>query len=242
MENSLPYVICYMAPSVDGRLRFDRFTKSFYGWDQDENILKIYDKIGIDELQSNAILIGRTTYCQDFCQELYDTDSHKIPATKFEPFKAAFNNKDFFIIADSKGKSTFKKEALNDHNYITILGEQVSEDYLQYLRENNISYVFSGKDGHDLEKALSSLKSLFGINRLLLEGGGILNGSFLKSKLIDEIALLMMPSIDGMSGQPSIFECQGNPDDLPASGQKLEFMNVKTLDYGIILIRYKVHK
>lgn len=51
-----------------------------------------------------------------------------------------------------------------------------------------------------------------------------------------------MPSIDGNAAQPSIFEYQGNKDDFPAEGQKLELTDVKKLEYGIVLIRYKVHK
>ena len=83
---------------------------------------------------------------------------------------------------------------------------------------------------------------MFGIERLLLEGGGILNGVFLKQKLIDEIALLIVPSIDGKSGQPSIFECPGNKDDMPAENQSLELIDSKVLDHGNLFTRYKVHQ
>lgn len=239
---SLPYVICYMAPSVDGRLVFDRFSKSFYNWDQDGNILEFYDGIGVNDLKSNVVIIGRNTYYTDFCHKLYDTEAHKIPASKFEPFKGTISEKGFMIILDSKGKSIYEEKLLNENNFIAILSETVSDDYLKYLREKNVSYVFSGPDGNDFEKALITLKSLFGFERILLEGGGIVNGSFLKLKLIDEIALLMMPSIDGNAAQPSIFEYQGNKDDFPAAGQKLELMDIKKMEYGIVLIRYKVHK
>lgn len=83
---------------------------------------------------------------------------------------------------------------------------------------------------------------MFGFERILLEGGGVVNGSFLKLKLIDEIALMLMPSIDGNASKPSIFEYNGNPDEFPAAGQKLELIDSKALSYGILLIRYKVHR
>lgn len=241
-DNSRPYIICYMAPSVDGRLIFDRFSKSFYNWDQDKGILEFYDRVGIEDLKSNVVILGRNTYYTDFCQKLYDIDSHKTPASKFELFKGKISDKGFMIILDSKGKSIYEDKMLSEYNFISILSEKVSEDYLQYLRSRNVSYVFAGSDGNNFEKALITLKSMFGFERILLEGGGVVNGSFLKLKLIDEIALMLMPSIDGNASKPSIFEYHGNPDEFPAAGQKLELIDSKALSYGILLIRYKVHR
>jgi riboflavin biosynthesis pyrimidine reductase len=53
---------------------------------------------------------------------------------------------------------------------------------------------------------LETLGKAFGLKILLLEGGGRINGSFLKAGLIDEISLLAFPGIDGLSGMPTIFE------------------------------------
>ena len=43
----------------------------------------------------------------------------------------------------------------------------------------------------DLEAALETLNQVFGIKRLLLEGGGAINGSFLAAGLVDEVNILV---------------------------------------------------
>lgn len=231
-----------MESSIDGRLRIERYSKSFYNI-ADDYIINEYLKIGTEELKGEAMLFGRTTYYNDFCQKLYDIDSHKVPASNFEPFKGKRNSKSIYtVIMDSKGVSIYDETLTKDTDFIAILSEKVSDDYLKYLRDSNVSYVFAGSDGRDIEKALNTLYSMFEIKTILLAGGGILNGIFLKKKLIDEIALFISPSIDGKSGQPSIFECPGDKDDLPAQGQTLEFIDSKNLEYGYLFTRYKVHK
>lgn len=72
---------------------------------------------------------------------------------------------------DSKGVSIYDEKLTKDADYTAILSEKVSDCYFKYLRDSNVSYVFAGSDGRDIEK------------RILLEGGGILNRIFLKKKI-----------------------------------------------------------
>ncbi len=76
----------------------------------------------------------------------------------------------------------------------------------------------------------------------LLEGGGKINGSFLKAGLIDEISVLIYPGVDGLAGVPSIFEYVGKPDEKPAEGQSLRHIGTETLDGGMVWLRYAVEK
>lgn len=102
-------------------------------------------------------------------------------------------------------------------------------------------FIFAGEDGLDLPHALDILGSEFGIKAVSLQGGGIINGAFLKAGLIDEISILIYPGIDGLSGIPSIFESVGAPDNLPAQGQSLELKSVRQLGEGVVWLRYSVH-
>ncbi|CAO4141166.1 hypothetical protein PKCBPO_00812 [Methylorubrum thiocyanatum] len=52
---------------------------------------------------------------------------------------------------------------------------------------------------------MDALGETFGIETLLLEGGGAINGAFLKAGLIDEISVLIHPAVDGLAGVQSIF-------------------------------------
>jgi riboflavin biosynthesis pyrimidine reductase len=56
------------------------------------------------------------------------------------------------------------------------------------LREDGVSYVFAGPKGDDLPRAMEEINALFDVKTLLLEGGGRVNGAFLKHKLIDEFS------------------------------------------------------
>lgn len=44
--------------------------------------------------------------------------------------------------------------------------------------ENGVSYIFAGKNDIDIKLALNKLYSIFGIKKLLLEGGSVINGAF----------------------------------------------------------------
>ncbi|MBS1857447.1 MAG: dihydrofolate reductase family protein [Acidobacteria bacterium] len=46
----------------------------------------------------------------------------------------------------------------------------------------------------------------FGVRRLLLEGGGHINGAFLEAGLLDEVGLLIAPEIDGRHDVPAVFD------------------------------------
>jgi len=95
----------------------------------------------------------------------------------------------------------------------------------------------------------------FFIRKLLLEGGGHLNGSFLKAGLIDELSVLHMPLADCNMGAPSIFEDSGGKKDgkgkkdsggkkdsvgkkIPVS--RLQLLKVKKLEEDVLWLRYKV--
>ncbi len=119
----------------------------------------------------------------------------------------------------------------------------MSDDYLAELREIGISYLFAGPEGRDLALALETLGGeAFGIETLLLEGGGTINGAFLKAGLIDEISLLIYPGIDGLAGTPSIFDYLGKPDERPAKGLSLRHTMTETLKAGMVWLRYRVER
>jgi riboflavin biosynthesis pyrimidine reductase len=120
----------------------------------------------------------------------------------------------------------------NGDPLVAVLTEAVSDDHLAELRRDGISYIFAGKAEIDLGRALDILASQFGIERLLLEGGGGINGSFLEAGLIDEISLLMFPVADGHSGLPTIF------DHVKGEGQALRLLAADTLDGGVLHLRY----
>ena len=170
----------------------------------------------------------------------WDINKYK-PAEKHEFYKGQLDSKQIQVVVDAEGLIKYDNNTIRGLNIITILGENVSEEYMAFLRSLKISYVFAGKDGYDLKIAMETLYKEFGIKKLIVRGGGIVNGEFLKQGLIDEISILIAASIDGLSGIPSIFNYLGQPNELPHKGQSLEFISVENIGHGTVWLRYKVH-
>ena len=104
-----------------------------------------------------------------------------------------------------QGKIAWGRSEIGGDPIVAVLTEQVSDAHLAGLRQDGVSYIFAGERELDLGLALEILNRELGIERLLLEGGGGSNGSFLRAGLIDEISLAICPAVDGAKGAPSIF-------------------------------------
>jgi riboflavin biosynthesis pyrimidine reductase len=110
------------------------------------------------------------------------------------------------------------------------------------LREDGVSYVFAGPAGDDLPRAMEAIASLFDVKTLLLEGGGRINGAFLKHKLIDEFSTLIHPAVDGVAGTQSIADYDGPEGDRPGAGQSLRLTHCETLEGGMVWLRHAVER
>ena len=230
-----------MMSSVDGRLITDRYSLPFDGKNQDDVVNRYFEVEA--ELGGQAILIGRQTVQRHiFTGTFSDDNAADTPTTDLNPFISPALGSRPTVVFDSRGKIRYDKAQMGHDTFIAVLGECVSQAYLEHLRAHGVSYLFAGSDGKNLPLAMKTLHEIFGIQRALLEGGGILNGSFLKAGLIDELSLVIYPGIDGLKGVPAIFEYAGSPDEFPARGQSLEFLSAKQFPDGIIQLRYKFHK
>ncbi len=234
-----PKIICHMLSTVDGRLVTQRWTPPFDG----KPIEKLFDPYFAVSNAFNAqgIIIGRKTVrdysgCGDFDYRNYPVSTHT------ETFIGKRESPRSVIVLDPKGKTSYTSDNLDGENIIVVLSEEVPEAYLTHLRKKGISYLFAGKDGKELPKAMEVLSGTFGMETVLLEGGGVVNGSFLKAELIDELSLQIYPGIDGLAGMPAIFEYQGENGELPALGQSLELISARPLSDGIFQLHYKFHK
>lgn len=228
-----------MMSSVDGRLIPGRFSEPFNG-----KSINDYGNYYFDlskKFESDGILIGRNTLQEYFIPDLFKNNND--PATQnFQTHVAQKLGKNTTVVLDALGKTSYENKNGYDATIITILSEQVSDAYLQHLHNHQISYIFAGTDGQDLALAVAKLQEEFGIKHLLLEGGGIINGAFLKAGLISDLSLMIYPGIDGLKGSPSIFDYIGSENEIPSSGQTLEYISTEILQDGIVWINYKFHK
>lgn len=235
-------IICHMISSVDGRLLPDRWTEPAQLLDTTE----VYETAA-SSFPADGWLIGRTSMAQ------YDESiSEGDPAPKRakddphpKPYIGEREGRMLAIVTDPKGKLRYSRPALaTGEHLVAVLSPDVSEDYLADLRKVGVSYVFEAPEGASLEEklrtALDEIERVFGAKLILLEGGGLINGSFLKANLIDEFSILVFPGIDGLAGIPSIVGYAGAADEKPAEGQKLELIEAKTMAGGVVWLRYRV--
>jgi len=221
-----PYVICHMLPSLDGRIVLRDWKVS--------NATREYERTAAT-FEADAWIIGRVS------MEPYAGNA-RVPARKSrervarEDFVAPHDASSFAIAIDPHGKLKWTKSDIDGEHVITILTKSVSDAYLAFLRSKGISYLFGGKSRIDLASVLRRLRAKFAIKTLLLEGGGKINGSFLKANLIDELSILVAPVADGTTGTATLFDV----DNGKTPARKLELKSIEKRAGGIVWLRYKV--
>lgn len=201
-----PYIICHMVTSLDGKVTGDFLKKSEYN-----SSIETYYQIH-KNYAANGFLCGRITMEGSFPQPSIQLNEYEGPAMDRNDFiaeKAAF----YAVAVDPHGKLLWNDRVISDSDegydgahIIEVLTERVSDAFLAHLRSKGVSFIFAGKDALNLEQAVQKLKSLFGIDKLLLEGGGIVNGSFQEAGLIDEISLVVIPAVETSEQAISLFQ------------------------------------
>lgn len=231
-----PKIICHMVSSVDGRLLADRWTPPARGIDP-EIAHSTYESVAT-RFPSQGWIVGRKTM-EAFADGTARRADRPPNVSLRETFVGNRNGRNLAVAIDPHGKLHYGTDNAGGDQIVAVLGERVSDEYLAELREDGIAYVFAGPEGNDLTQALTTLGDVFGTTLLLLEGGGMINGAFLKAGLIDEISLLIYPGIDGLAGVASVFEYIGRPDEKPADGRALRHLATETLEGGMVWLRYR---
>ena len=199
-----PYIICHMTISLDGKVTGEHLIRSNHS-----PASEVYYEINRNYL-ADGYACGRITMEDSFTGGWYPDLNHYEPVASPIDYLTE-NRTGFYAVAfDPHGRLGWKNnhiiDADEDPGYdkaqiIEVITHQVSGQYLSYLQSMGIPYIFAGDTQIDIEKALFKLKTHFGINKLLLEGGSILNGAFQRTGVIDELSLIVDPVIGG-DGKP----------------------------------------
>lgn len=103
-----------------------------------------------------------------------------------------------------------------------------------------MSYVFAGKRELDLALLLEILNKELGIKRLLVEGGGKANGSFLRAGLLDELSLAIVPTVDGARGGPYVFDSESEMTGPTAPVTAMTLKSCERLEGDALWLRYEI--
>lgn len=222
-----PYVICHMFGSVDGRIK-----QNIWGL-KDHH--KYFEETAA-QIKADAWLVGRVTMEEFSSKKVHLLSKGKVTIPK-EDFVAPKVSKTYAVVIDPSGKCYWDTNMVSTEQVIEVLTQKVSSKYLEHLRSKNVSYIFGGKKELDLELVLTKLNKLFGIKRVRIDGGGHVNGSFLKAGLIDEFSLVLAPIADGTIGAPTVFEAEKGYGKRKATHFKLN--SVKRIYNDFLWIRYQ---
>ncbi len=224
-----PHTICHMVTSIDGRTLGSRWSPG--GIDMGALFERVHD----DRLGGGSWIVGRVTGDEFAKGEAYPQSSETFAR---EDHIAAKDAGTYGIVLDAHGKIAWGMKEIGGDPIVVVLTETVSDSHIAGLRADGVSYIFAGRDALDLALALTKLKSLLGLDRLLIEGGGGANGAFLRAGLVDEISLVIAPAVDGRDGAPSMFH--GSEEAGKAPVEAIELLSHETIEGGAVWLRYKV--
>lgn len=226
-----PYIICHMLSSIDGKV-----TGKFL---EDENVIpatNIYYEINRN-LNADCFICGRGTMESSFTHGFYPKLSKYANVDiDYDDYVADNEFNTYAVAMDRYGKLGWVSNIIEDedpgydkHHIIEVLTKSVKKEYLAYLKDIGVSYIFAGDNDLDISLAMTKLYNLFNIKVALLEGGSIINGTFLKTDLIDEISLVIAP-ITAEKEDKSVFY-DGNIN-------YYKIKNIKKVN-DIIILNYK---
>lgn len=176
-----PFVIVSCAISLDGKLA------SMCG---DTRLSSFEDKGEVHKLRSmvDAILVGINTVLHDnphltVSEKYYKSDRHPIR-----------------VVLDSTCKIPLDAEVITrrpEVKTIVAVTKRAPHDKISKLRELGVDVVVLGEDEVDLKQLLRYLREKYDVRVLMVEGGGLVIGSFFKMGLVDYLRLSISPILFG---------------------------------------------
>ena len=236
-----PKIIIHMHTGLDGRIEGPHlFTRESLA---SQRIY--YDLVlGPDRVfdKHRGWLSGTTTSEANFTHYKTPALNEQADLVPEGDFIAEHQETVHYFSIDPRGKLAW------EHNYIEyfdtrahiveLLSDQASNAYKAFRREHNISDVIAGDDTLDLELAVRKLQEHFGVEELILGGGGGVNWSFIKAGLVEEVSMVITPIADGARESASLFDANPTYNDTEPIAFKLNSHTV--LDDGSLWLRYQV--
>ena len=214
-----------MMTSVDGRIDC-AMTSQLPGVDDYYSTL--------DALDTPSTVSGRVTAELELAEPGTFKSEESTPFGR-EGFSRIADAAGYEIVTDTHGKLLWPDAHDMEKPYLIITSEQVSQEYLDYLDRQHISWIACGKDRIDIPRACEILCEKFGVKRMSVVGGPAINTAFLNEGLLDEISILIGAGVDGRQDMPSVFD--GRSMDFPLTQLKLS--DVRKFDSGAVWLRYK---
>lgn len=228
-----PYTVCHIFSALDGAI-----TGNFMNAPETTEARERYGKLR-STFNANAILYGTTTML-DFCDGFVSDLPESEPVER-KDYVAPHEEDKYVVAIDRHGKLAYSNNFLERHgmrqHIVEVLTEEVSDEYVSYLRKLGISYIFAGKKDLNCQTAMVKLREVFGIKRLVIAGGGYIDWAFADAGMIDELSLIIAPAADGEQ-KVTVFERTENSVNRTIA---FTLRNAFVLDGNTIWLRYNVN-
>lgn len=230
-----PYIICHMLTSLDGKT-----TGNFLTTEEIIPATSAYERIN-HHFNATAWLSGRISIEENFTffnRPIFESNAQRYPR---EDYVAQSHAQAYMVVIDTSGKIAWKTNTLHYQDrpaahIIEILTDKVSDEYVSYLRQRQISFIFAGEDELNLSLALEKLYLLFAIKTLVVSGGGRTNAYFLKENLIDELSLIISPMISAEDNAITLFNGANDLQQFISTAYQLK--SVEKLDANTVWLLY----
>lgn len=235
-----PFVFCHMQTAVDGRI-----LGSWFRTPEGQTASQEFYNIAFGSnpyYRHQGWLSGRVTTDDNFTfykEPQLDLDAAPVPEGDFVAKKADM----YYFSVDPSGKLGWEAATLHygdtTAHVVEILTGKASNAYKAFLRKFGISYIMAGEDTLDCTLVLEKIITLFGVETLMLGGGGVLNWSFIQAGCCDELSIVVSATADGNSEKPSLFESRGLSGNNPIH---LTLEHVERLRGDSLWLRYTLNR
>ena len=231
-EVPLPHVTVYNEISLDGRIEgfatdAVRYYRQALSWRVD------------------AILMGSVTAASFGPAESAEEQAGSGPVVEAAPVVPGFEDlvyepRPLLVVPDSAGRVRNWRHAQAQPwygGYLALVARHTPADHLAYLDRRGVDHLSCGDHRVDLAEALRELREHHGVESVLTDGGGALNGALFAAGMVDEVAVLLDPVVSGLSTARSLVQL---PHDRDGAGIWMRLCEVERLADGVLLLRYQL--
>ena len=226
----VPRVILHNGVSVDGRMDW------FAG-----NVDLYYELAA--HWAVDAVLSGSRTIVTAFQTETgllgEDEGSTAPPERQQSPGEEG----PLLVVVDSRGRVrcwNWLQQQAYWRDVVALCSRSTPQDHLATLERRHVDTIVAGDNRVDLRAALEALNAQHGVETVRVDSGGVLNGALLRAGLVDEVSVLINPTLVGGTTPHSLFVA---PDLAAADGViRLGLAHVERVRGDAVWLRYTVLK
>ena len=199
-SSKLPFVFVNLAMTADGKIA--TANRRIHSFSSKRDLEHLYEL----RATADAVMCGARTV--EMSRTILGTGGEKFRKQRLRRGLAEYNLR---VIVSGSGSINPRAAIFKKHfsTVIILTTARVSKTKLRSLRAIADAVKVCGGREINFPAALRWLRTNWGVNRLLCEGGGALNDALFRTSLVDELHLTICPKIFGGSKAPTIADGTG---------------------------------